>query len=88
MDHCIETASGRLDSKTECGRYTIDAIFLNREELVAWREERQQARRDLPVLLRIQEELMARIAENDADTRRKIAALDRFVTRIRAMYGL
>jgi len=78
---------------TECGRYTIDAIFLNREELVEWRKERRQARRDLTIWLKFQTDLLEeREAAKDTEAGRKLekrlAAMDRLVARSRMMYGL
>jgi uncharacterized protein (TIGR02646 family) len=91
--HCVEIPDGSLRFSTECGRYTRDAIFLNRAELIEWRAERRQTRRDIGVFLQLRTELSAeRIAETNARTVKKIEkriiAIDGFVKRSRAMYGL
>jgi len=75
---------------TECGRYTIDAIFLNREELVEWRKERRQARRDLTIWLKFQTDLLEeREAAKDTEAGRKLEKrLATFRRKIRSIGSL
>jgi hypothetical protein len=48
--HAVESGGGVLRWKTECGRFTIDAIRLNREVLTSWRANRARCESALPAL--------------------------------------
>jgi hypothetical protein len=50
VEHCVPELAGALRWITECGRFTIDAIRLNRDTLRLWRESRDQAVRNAEVI--------------------------------------
>lgn len=53
--HFVETADGRLAAVTECGRFTLARLRLNRPPLIANRQQRRQSREEHRLLTRLRD---------------------------------
>ena len=90
--HAVESGGGVLRWKTVCGRFTIDAIRLNREVLTCWRAKRAEMRERIAHFEDLTAELRGAIAFRDAAARRmiqeRIKMIAGFVADARRLYGL
>jgi hypothetical protein len=90
--HAVESGGGVLRWKTVCGRFTIDAIRLNREVLTSRRAKRAEMRDRVPRFEDLAAELRGPIVFRDAAARRmiqeRIAMISGFVADARRLYGL
>lgn len=69
IDHAREREDNQLEPLTPCGRYSSTHIRLHRKELLDWRRQRAEARKDLPWLTAVNkflERLRAEIDPSDA----------------------
>ena len=90
--HTIESADGVLRWKTECGRFTIEGIRLNRQVLTEWRAKRAEMRERIAGFEDLEAELRSAIAFRGAAARRliqeRIEMIAGFVAEARQLYGL
>jgi hypothetical protein len=92
QDHAVEHVTGMLSWKSECGRFTIDAIRLNRQILTDWRAERARMKDTISKLVPIQSMLRASMRDQDNITQERFDDLCAQIAKLLAdgkrMYGL
>jgi hypothetical protein len=91
-DHAVESSAGILRWKTECGRFTVDAIRLNREVLTDWRARRAQMKEQIAKFRDLQFMLRRAATSQESATQltihQQIELMTGFVADAQRFYGL